>query len=628
MTSNATHAPAVMKKPYPIPKAPHVKVALEELQGRGLPEIAGHFQTHYNATRALVKKHFSPIPKAPHVKVALEELQGRGLPEIAGHFQTHYNATRALVKKHFSPIPKAPHVKVALEELQGRGLPGIAGHFQTHCQSAEFSDSLSILGFEFEEASTCCFHANENLIPENVCYSKFHTALFSSKKRDDNLTGAQLSMCFHGTSPCNVDSILRNGLDPALRKNQSFGRGEYFSTDPSVALQYCKGGKELLVFVVLLLPESDNDKRVDTMERQRRHYRKNGRIVVVEKNHYQLPIGTVTFPHHPPGERLAKYKICKKRAVVAYLQKEVERIRNLVLIQNTKVKIMQQLIDNRVDIASEIYHKHCDKLDEDSKREIAWYAHRAVDEQVVGIYFVDLPSPVRTAAAATLSTACLQDQHKHAKKVVEEALEDLACFEAFYEMNFGKQNAKLDFTFGWQNDAKLDFTGNNVDPKHGKLPSFGQKITATAGASDSNNAHTSSGQYGMDNFNNMGGTERGNGGGSSNWQSNKVTPHRTDMIQHIVKLLKKDKGGSLYPIMKLVQIAKQLEVSLCRNAHSFEAYMDMTTLKQRLQQITASMDDLFFPTNNSTLFSIKKRKRSWLPLDSSIIPDRKRQRVS
>lgn len=36
-------------------------------------------------------------------------------------------------------------------------------------------------------------------------------------------------------------------------------------------------------------------------------------------------------------------------------------------------------------------------------------------------------------------------------------------------------------------------------------------------------------------------------------------------------------------------MAKQLEVSLYRNAHSFEAYMDMSTLKQRLQQIAVQV---------------------------------------
>jgi len=70
-----------------------------------------------------------------------------------------------------------------------------------------------------------------------------------------------------------------------------------------------------------------------------------------------------------------------------------------------------------------------------------------------------------------------------------------------------------------------------------------------------------------------------------NWQSDKDTAHRREMIQHIVKLLKKDKGGSPESMSKLPQMAKQLEVSLYRKARSFEEYMDMSTLKQRLQHI-------------------------------------------
>jgi Bromodomain/TAZ zinc finger len=58
---------------------------------------------------------------------------------------------------------------------------------------------------------------------------------------------------------------------------------------------------------------------------------------------------------------------------------------------------------------------------------------------------------------------------------------------------------------------------------------------------------------------------------------------------HRVKLLKKDKGGSPEAMTKLPQMAKQLEVSLYRNARSFEAYMDMNTLKQRLQQIAVEV---------------------------------------
>jgi len=85
----------------------------------------------------------------------------------------------------------------------------------------------------------------------------------------------------------------------------------------------------------------------------------------------------------------------------------------------------------------------------------------------------------------------------------------------------------------------------------------------------------------------------GNGGGSSglngNWQTDRDTPHRREMIQHIVKMLKKDKTGSPEWLSKLPQMAKQLEVSLYRNARSFDAYMDMNTLKQRLQQIAVQV---------------------------------------
>jgi hypothetical protein len=54
-------------------------------------------------------------------------------------------------------------------------------------------------------------------------------------------------------------------------------------------------------------------------------------------------------------------------------------------------------------------------------------------------------------------------------------------------------------------------------------------------------------------------------------------------------MLKKDKNGSPEWLNKLPQMAKQLEVSLYRNARSFEAYMDMSTLKQRLQQIAVEV---------------------------------------
>ncbi|CAB9517362.1 Probable histone acetyltransferase HAC-like 1 [Seminavis robusta] len=93
----------------------------------------------------------------------------------------------------------------------------------------------------------------------------------------------------------------------------------------------------------------------------------------------------------------------------------------------------------------------------------------------------------------------------------------------------------------------------------------------------------------MGSHNSMGNPNNSGSMNSSGWQSEKDTPHRREMIQHIVKLLKKDKNGSPESLNKLPQMAKQLEVSLYRNARSFEAYMDPNTLKARLQQIAVEV---------------------------------------
>jgi hypothetical protein len=68
------------------------------------------------------------------------------------------------------------------------------------------------------------------------------------------------------------------------------------------------------------------------------------------------------------------------------------------------------------------------------------------------------------------------------------------------------------------------------------------------------------------------------------------------LVQHYVaftnlsvKLLKKDRNSSPESMNRLPQMAKHLEVSLYRNARSFEAYTDMSTLKQRLQQIAVEV---------------------------------------
>jgi len=70
--------------------------------------------------------------------------------------------------------------------------------------------------------------------------------------------------------------------------------------------------------------------------------------------------------------------------------------------------------------------------------------------------------------------------------------------------------------------------------------------------------------------------------------------HRRIMISEIVKLLKqRDKNQTASPewLRKLPQMVKQLEVSLYRSAPSFEAYSDISTLKNRLQQLAVEISE-------------------------------------
>ena len=67
----------------------------------------------------------------------------------------------------------------------------------------------------------------------------------------------RLRMVFHGTDEKNIPAICKDGLDPGRRGTavgQAYGPGEYFGGDASVSHGYCKGGRKMIIFVVLLEP--------------------------------------------------------------------------------------------------------------------------------------------------------------------------------------------------------------------------------------------------------------------------------------------------------------------------------------------------------------------------------------
>lgn len=90
-----------------------------------------------------------------------------------------------------------------------------------------------------------------------------------------------IKLCFHGTPEANIDAICSEGLDPARRAAQAHGPGEYFATNPLISVPYCKGGRKMLVFAVLV------DASGLTKD--------GGSIIVVNKPEHQLPLFVLTL---------------------------------------------------------------------------------------------------------------------------------------------------------------------------------------------------------------------------------------------------------------------------------------------------------------------------------------------
>ena len=141
---------------------------------------------------------------------------------------------------------------------------------------------------------------NPHSEPGRPLYERFLSAYtFATTKK--------MKLLFHGSPQQNIPAILRNGLDPGRRgasSGQRLGSGEYFGTHAEVSTEYCGGGRQMIVFVVLTDPRST---------------REGGKIVVSSDVAHQLPIATVTFanPTPPrPTERALKVTNAAERALI------------------------------------------------------------------------------------------------------------------------------------------------------------------------------------------------------------------------------------------------------------------------------------------------------------------------
>ena len=127
-------------------------------------------------------------------------------------------------------------------------------------------------------------HVEENphARPYKPLYNRFVTAW-------ERVQDQTVKLVFHGTAEANIGAILRNGLDPRRRSGQAHGPGEYFAGEKNSAISvaYCKGGKKMLVFAVLV------DRSGLTKD--------SPQIVVINKPEHQLPLFVLTFAG--PGDQ-------------------------------------------------------------------------------------------------------------------------------------------------------------------------------------------------------------------------------------------------------------------------------------------------------------------------------------
>jgi hypothetical protein len=325
---------------------------------------------------------------------------------------------------HATPQEASPWVgktlKDCLEWRKNSDLPEPVGvdtvihHFQWACKANGFRERFVVSGF-----TNPSFHPSTHLSPCVPAYDKFEQGLA------DVHPSCALGVVFHGTPPENVLSILHNGLDPNKRMGQAYGPGEYFSKEPGLSVSFCRGGLEVLVFVVMVVPSLTTQNTVFPKVETSRRPRFRGvppDYVVVENNCYQIPIGTMKF--EAVDTTVLRNSRNRRKNFLA-LSHEVAAASQVAKETQLKAQIIQDLITNQVlDVASDRYQKHRNSLLEVSRREISWYVHQNVDKEVMSFYFEDLPEPLSVNDMATVNIQSLDDatrREQQAKQRLEDA---------------------------------------------------------------------------------------------------------------------------------------------------------------------------------------------------------------
>jgi len=191
------------------------------------------------------------------------------------------------------------------------GTDAIIKRFHDACQSRDFAEHCRDFGLV--EAQ---FHPNPHLMDaDNSRRQKFSQSIASDSMELKN--SGTLDVVFHGTRTSNIESILKDGLDTNKRSGQAYGPGEYFSMQPGPSISYCRGGLEMLVFVVVLPSVSARKENCPPD------------YVVIDNNCYHLPLGVLKFASVDQEvrstsntRREAFMKLCKEVRMKSQIKEE------------------------------------------------------------------------------------------------------------------------------------------------------------------------------------------------------------------------------------------------------------------------------------------------------------------
>ena len=119
-------------------------------------------------------------------------------------------------------------------------------------------------------------------------------------------------------------------------------------------------------------------------------------FVVVKNNSHQIPLGTILFDS---VDRIVMQESRKLRNKLQSLSETLDAKQLKAEETRLKAEIMQKLMTQEMEKASNLYQENMGLLGELSKREIAWYVHPFFpdDSRAEVLFFPNLPPPLQAA---------------------------------------------------------------------------------------------------------------------------------------------------------------------------------------------------------------------------------------